>query len=84
MKRIGERVREKRRALGLSVEEVAARSLTNKDVIKELEWSMMLDIDVKTLQHIAFAMNSSLGELVHDFPMLDVGPGRYKIVPNEM
>ena len=66
MKLIGERIRERRLTLGLSIEDVAKRSASPIDLIKELEWSMLKDIDLTTLYSIANAMEQSLGDLLSD------------------
>lgn len=56
MKLLGERIRERRLSLGLSIEDLAKRSASSLDLIKELEWSMLKDIDLTTLGAIANAM----------------------------
>ncbi|MBI2809225.1 MAG: helix-turn-helix transcriptional regulator [Candidatus Melainabacteria bacterium] len=66
MKLLGERIRERRLSLGLSIEDLAKRSASSLDLIKELEWSMLKDIDLTTLGAIANAMEQSISDLVTD------------------
>ncbi|CAN5275793.1 hypothetical protein BH10CYA1_BH10CYA1_58970 [soil metagenome] len=66
MKLVGERIRARRLSLGLGIEDVARRSASSIDLIKELEWSMLKDIDLTTLHSIANAVEQSLGDLLTD------------------
>ncbi len=66
MKLLGERIRARRLTLGLSIDDVAKRSASSIDLIKKLEWSMLSDIEVTTLQSIAQAMEQSVSDLVMD------------------
>ncbi|MBS1955821.1 MAG: hypothetical protein JST89_16675 [Cyanobacteria bacterium SZAS-4] len=66
MKLLGERIRARRLTLGLSIDDVAKRSASSIDFIKELEWSMLSDIELTKLQSIAEAMEQSVSDLVID------------------
>lgn len=66
MKFVGERIRQRRLTLGLSIDDLAKKSASSIDLIKQLEWSMLKDIELTTLLSIAAAMGQSLGELLHD------------------
>lgn len=66
MKLLGERIRARRLILGLSIDEVAKRSASSIDFIKELEWSMLSDIELTTLQSIAEAVEQNVSDLIVD------------------
>lgn len=66
MQLLGQRIKEKRIELGLTMEELAERSDSPVDVIKELEWSTLKDIDISTLLAIAAAVEESVSDLVTD------------------
>lgn len=64
MKLVGERIREQRLRLGLSIEDVARRSASSINLIKELEWSMLKDIDMGTLMSVAAAVELRASDLL--------------------
>jgi cytoskeletal protein RodZ len=64
MKLVGERVREQRLRLGLSIDDVAKRSASSIHFIKELEWSMLKDIDLRTLISVAAAVELQASDLL--------------------
>jgi transcriptional regulator with XRE-family HTH domain len=64
MKLVGERIREQRLRLGLSIEDVARRSASSINLIKELEWSMVKDIDMGTLISVAAAVELRASDLL--------------------
>ena len=66
MKLLGERIRARRLTLGLSIDDVAKRSASSIDLIKELEWSMLSDIELTKLQSIAEAMDQNVSDLIID------------------
>jgi len=66
MKTLGERIRDRRIKLGLSLEDVAIRSATSIDLIKQLEWSMLNDIEFTTLMSIAKAVEQNPSDLLMD------------------
>lgn len=66
MKTLGEKIRDRRLKLGLSLEDVAIRSATSIDLIKQLEWSMLNDIEFTTLLSIARAVEQNPSDLLLD------------------
>lgn len=75
MKIVGGRIREQRLRLGLSLEDVAKRSSSSVNLIKELEWSMLDDIDFNKLLDIAVAVELKPSELLQDLSVkTDIDP----------